>query len=288
MKIHTLQCGKFKLDGGAMFGVVPKSLWQRTNPADEKNLIDLGMRSMLIEDGNKLILIDCGLGDKQSEKFFGHYSLWGDDSLDGNLKKLGFSKDDITDVFLTHLHFDHCGGAVEWNEDKSGYRTAFKNAQFWTNKNHWQWATEPNPREKASFLSENILPIEQSGQLNYIPLPENGNQSRFAPLNMDIIFVDGHTEKQMLPIIEYKGKKIVFAADLIPTVGHIPLVYVMGYDTRPLLTMSEKDAFLKECIEQEYLLFFEHDAYNELASLKMTEKGVRLDETFAFREVFEY
>lgn len=288
MKIYTIQCGKFKLDGGAMFGVVPKTLWERTNPADEKNLIDLGMRSLLIEDGEKLILIDCGLGDKQSEKFFGHYSLWGDDSLDGNLKKLGFSKEDITDVFLTHLHFDHCGGAVEWNDDKSGYRTAFKNAKFWTNKNHWKWATEPNPREKASFLSENILPIEESGQLNYVPLPEKGNQTHFSELNMDLIFVDGHTEKQMLPVIEYKGKKIVFAADLIPTSGHIPLVYVMGYDTRPLLTMQEKEIFLNECVEKDYLLFFEHDAYNELGKLKKTEKGIRLDETFSFREVFEY
>lgn len=288
MKIHTIQCGKFKLDGGAMFGVVPKTLWEKTNPADEKNLIDLGMRSMLVEDGDRLTLIDCGLGNKQSEKFFGHYALWGDDSLEGNLKKLGFSKDDITDVFLTHLHFDHCGGAVEWNDDKSEYRTAFKNARFWTNKNHWKWATEPNPREKASFLSENILPIEESGQLNYVPLPENGNQNHFSELNMDIIFVDGHTEKQMLPIIEYKGKKIVFAADLIPTSGHIPLVYVMGYDTRPLLTMSEKEIFLKECIDKDYILFFEHDAYNELGTLKMTEKGVRLDQTFSFNEVFEY
>ncbi|MFB9121503.1 MBL fold metallo-hydrolase [Bergeyella porcorum] len=288
MKLYPIQCGNFKLDGGAMFGVVPKSLWQKTNPADDKNLIDLGMRSLLIEDGKKLILVDCGLGNKQDDKFFGHYSLYGDDSLEKNLAKYGFVKEDITDVFLTHLHFDHCGGAIEWNDDKTGYRPAFKNAQFWTNENHWDWATNPNPREKASFLKENIFPIQESGQLNFLPLPKTGNYG-FAPdLKMDVIFVDGHTEKQMLPVIQYQEKTIVFAADLIPTTGHIPLVYVMGYDTRPLLTMEEKDKFLKQCVENDYLLFLEHDAHHELASLKMTEKGVRLDETFSFNEVFGY
>lgn len=288
MKLYPIQCGNFKLDGGAMFGVVPKSLWQKTNPADDKNLIDLGMRSLLIEDGKKLILVDCGLGNKQDDKFFGHYSLYGDDSLEKNLAKYGFVKEDITDVFLTHLHFDHCGGAIEWNDDKTGYRPAFKNAQFWTNENHWDWATNPNPREKASFLKENIFPIQESGQLNFLPLPKTGNYG-FAPdLKMDVIFVDGHTEKQMLPVIQYQEKTIVFAADLIPTTGHIPLVYVMGYDTRPLLTMEEKDKFLKQCVENDYLLFLEHDAHHELASLKMTEKGIRLDETFSFNEVFGY
>lgn len=288
MKLYPIQCGNFKLDGGAMFGVVPKSLWQKTNPADDKNLIELGMRSLLIEDGKKLILVDCGLGNKQDDKFFGHYSLYGDDSLEKNLAKYGFVKEDITDVFLTHLHFDHCGGAIEWNDDKTGYRPAFKNAQFWTNENHWDWATNPNPREKASFLKENIFPIQESGQLNFLPLPKTGNYG-FAPdLKMDVIFVDGHTEKQMLPVIQYQEKTVVFAADLIPTTGHIPLVYVMGYDTRPLLTMEEKDKFLKQCVENDYLLFLEHDAHHELASLKMTEKGVRLDETFSFNEVFGY
>lgn len=288
MKLYPIQCGNFKLDGGAMFGVVPKSLWQKTNPADEKNLIELGMRSLLIEDGKKLILIDCGLGNKQDDKFFEHYSLYGDHSLEKNLAKYGFTKDDITDVFLTHLHFDHCGGAIEWNNDRTGYKPAFKNAQFWTNKKHWDWATKPNPREKASFLKENILPIEESGQFNYLPLPSNGNYN-FAPdLKMDVIFVDGHTEKQMLPVIQYQDKTIVFAADLIPTIGHIPLVYVMSYDTRPLLTMDEKEKFLKQCVENEYLLFLEHDAHNELATLKMTEKGVRLDQTFSMNEVFGY
>ncbi len=288
MKLYPIQCGNFKLDGGAMFGVVPKSLWQKTNPADANNLIEMGMRSLLIEDGKKLILVDCGLGNKQDDKFFGHYSLFGDDNLDKNLKKYGFVKEDITDVFLTHLHFDHCGGAIEWNDDKTAYRPAFKNAHFWTNKNHWKWATEPNPREKASFLKENILPIEESGQLNFIPLPSTGNYG-FAPdLKMDIIFVDGHTEKQMLPVLQYQEKTIVFAADLIPTAGHVPLVYVMGYDTRPLLTMEEKDKFLKQCVDNEYLIFLEHDAHHELVSLKMTEKGVRIDEHLKFNDVFGY
>lgn len=288
MKLYPIQCGKFKLDGGAMFGVVPKSIWQKTNPADERNLIELGTRSMLIEDGKKLILVDCGLGTKQDEKFFGHYSLWGDDTLDKSLKKFGFVKDDITDVFLTHLHFDHSGGAIDWNADRTGYIPAFKNAQFWSNEAHWKWATEPNPREKASFLKENILPIQESGQLQFLPVPQNGNYG-FAPdLKMDVIFVDGHTDKQMLPVIRYQDKTVVFAADLIPTVGHIPLVYVMGYDTRPLLTVEEKAKFLKQCVDNEYLLFLEHDAHNELCSLKMTEKGVRLDETFTMNDVFGY
>jgi len=286
MKIYPIQCGKFKLDGGAMFGVVPRSIWNTTNPADANNMIELGTRSLLIEDGNRLILVDCGLGDKQSEKFFGYYHLWGDDSLDKNLNQLGFHREDITDVFLTHLHFDHCGGAIEWNDDKTGYRPAFKNAKYWSNKDHWKWATEPNPREKASFLKENILPIEESGRLNFVPVPQEGNKSSLSELNMDLIFVDGHTDKQMLPILKYKGKTIVYMADLIATAGHIPLVYVMGYDTRPLLTISEKAQFLKEAVENEYLLFFEHDAHNELATLKNTERGIRLDKTFTFEEVF--
>lgn len=287
MKLYPIQCGKFKLDGGAMFGVVPKSIWQKTNPADERNLVDLGTRSLLIEDGNKLILIDCGLGNKQDEKFFGHYSLFGEDSLDKNLQKLGFSKNDITDVVLTHLHFDHCGGAIEWNDTKTGYRPTFPNAKFWTNENHWQWATNPNPREKASFLKENILPMQESGQLHFLETPKEGNMGNALQLGMEMIFVDGHTEKQMLPVVKYKGRTIVFAADLIPTIGHIPLVYVPSYDTRPLLTMEEKDWFLKLCVERDYLLFLEHDAHHELATLQMTEKGVRLKETFSFDEVFE-
>ena len=285
MKIHPIETGNFKLDGGAMFGVVPKVLWQRTNPADSNNLISMSMRCMLIEDGNRLILIDTGIGNKQSDKFFGYYYLFGDFTLDKSLKKLGFNRDDITDVFLTHLHFDHCGGSIQWNKDKTGYEPAFKNAKFWTNKSHWQWATEPNPREKASFLKENINPIESSGQLNYVALGDT-NYIKNSELGFDIFLADGHTEKQMLPHIKYKDKTIVFMADLLPTVGHIPLPYVMGYDTRPLLTMNEKKLFLDKAANEEFLLFLEHDSHNELCTVKHTEKGVRLDQTFKFNEVF--
>ena len=285
MKIYPIETGNFKLDGGAMFGVVPKTLWQRTNPADNNNLIDMSMRSMLIEDGNRLILIDTGCGNKQSDKFFSYYYLFGDFSLDSSLAKHGFHRDDITDVFLTHLHFDHCGGAIQFNKDKTGYEPAFKNAKFWSNSNHWQWAVEPNIREKASFLKENINPIELSGQLNFVNIKEN-SYVKNSELGFDILFADGHTEKQMIPHIHYKGKIIVFMADLLPTVGHIPLPYVMGYDTRPLLTMDEKANFLNEAAEKNYVLFLEHDAVNELCTVKQTEKGVRVDETFKFREVF--
>jgi glyoxylase-like metal-dependent hydrolase (beta-lactamase superfamily II) len=279
MKIYPIETGNFKLDGGAMFGVVPKAIWQKTNPADAKNRISLSMRSLLIEDGNRLILIDTGLGNKQSDKFFSHFGLFGDFSLEISLAKYGFHKDDITDVFLTHLHFDHCGGVIEYNKNKTLLQPAFKNAKFWSNKKHWQWATEPNPREKASFLSENILPIQESGQLQFV---ENSKEQ----LGFDIFLVDGHTEQQMLPVLNYKGKTIVFMADLLPTVGHIPLPYVMGYDTRPLLTLQEKDSFLKEAANNNYYLFLEHDAYNELCSVKHTEKGVRLKETYKFNNIF--
>ena len=285
MRIYPIETGNFKLDGGAMFGVVPKVLWQRTNPADVNNLIEMSMRCMLIEDGDRLILIDTGMGNKQSEKFFGFYYLWGDFSLDTSLAQHGFHRDDITDVFLTHLHFDHCGGAIQWNKERTGYEPAFKNAKFWTNSNHWQWATVPNQREKASFLKENIHPMEASGQLNYVQLP-SGNYQENSELGFGILFADGHTEKQMIPHIQYKGKTIVFMADLLPTVGHIPLPYVMGYDTRPLLTMDEKQIFLNEAVEKEYILFLQHDAFNELCTLKQTEKGVRLDQTYKFNEVF--
>ncbi|WP_111707144.1 MBL fold metallo-hydrolase [Lutibacter citreus] len=285
MKIYPIETGNFKLDGGAMFGVVPKVIWQKTNPADNKNLIDMSMRSMLIEDGERLILIDTGTGNKQSDKFFGYYYFFGDFSLDTSLAKYGFHRDDITDVFLTHLHFDHCGGAIQWNKNRTGYEPAFKNAKFWSNKNHWQWAAEPNVREKASFLKENINPIELSGQLNFVNLPK-GDFIKNSELGFDILLANGHTEKQMIPHIQYKGKTIVFMADLLPTVGHIPLPYVMGYDTRPLLTMDEKAKFLNKAVEKEYLLFLEHDAFNELCTLKNTEKGVRLNETYKFNEVF--
>ena len=279
MKIYPIETGNFKLDGGAMFGVVPKSIWQKTNPADSNNLIEMSMRCLLIEEGNRLILIDTGLGNKQSNKFFSHYALYGDFSLDASLKKLGFHKDDITDVFLTHLHFDHCGGVIE--KDKNGLLIpAFKNAKVWSNDKHWKWATEPNAREKASFLSENILPIQENGQLNFI------HRNAKDQMGFDVLFIDGHTEKQMLPIIQYQGKTIVFMADLLPTVGHIPLPYVMGYDTRPLLTIKEKAAFLNQAADHQFYLFLEHDATNQICTVHHTEKGVRLNTSHPFSELF--
>ena len=279
MKIYPIETGNFKLDGGVMFGVVPKSIWQRTNPSDANNMIEMSMRCMLIEDGNRLILIDTGLGNKQSDKFFGYYHLFGDYSLDASLKKYGFHKDEITDVFLTHLHFDHCGGVITRN--KEGLLIpAFKNAKVWSNDKHWKWATEPNPREKASFLKENINPIKENGQLEFI------HRNYKDQIGFDVLFMDGHTEKQMLPKLNYQGKTIVFMADLLPTVGHIPLPYVMGYDTRPLLTIKEKAAFLDLAADQNFYLFLEHDAYNELCTVKHTEKGVRLNTTHKFSEIF--
>ena len=286
MNLYPVETGNFKLDGGAMFGVVPKSLWQRTNPADSNNLIDMAARSLLIQNGDRLILIDSGLGNKQSEKFFGHYHLWGDFTLDKSLHTIGLSKEDITDVFLTHLHFDHCGGCIQWNKDRTGYEPAFKNAKFWTNKEHWEWAVKPNAREKASFLAENLFPMEESGQLNYVETSRDSVSRENSELGFGIYFVDGHTEKQMLPKIDYKEKTIVFVADLLPTIGHIPLPYVMGYDTRPLLTLTEKEKFLNEAAEKNYFLFFEHDAHNQLCTVKKTEKGVRLDQTFTCNEIF--
>jgi glyoxylase-like metal-dependent hydrolase (beta-lactamase superfamily II) len=280
MKIYPIETGNFKLDGGAMFGVVPKTIWQKTNPADANNLIDMSMRCMLIEDGNRLILIDTGLGDKQSQKFFGYYALFGDFTLDGSLAKYGFHRDEITDVFLTHLHFDHCGGVIEWNTAKTLLQPAFKNAKIWSNDQHWEWATNPNPREKASFLKENIQPIQESGQLHFI---DNNAKDQ---IGFEVLFMDGHTEKQMLPKLQYQEKTVVFMADLLPTVGHIPLPYVMGYDTRPLLTLKEKEMFLNEAASHNYYLFLEHDATHELCTVAHTEKGVRLKETFKFTDIF--
>lgn len=284
MNLYPIESGNFKLDGGAMFGVVPKTIWNKTNPADENNLIDIAARCLLIEDQSRLILIDTGMGNKQSDKFFGYYSLWGSHSLDASLAKYGFHRDDITDVFMTHLHFDHCGGSVQWNKERTGYETAFKNATYWTNENHWQWATEPNVREKASFLKENILPMQESGQLRFIQSPENDFLSK-SELGFGILFVDGHTEKQMIPHIQYRDKTIVFCADLLATAGHIPIPYVMGYDTRPLLTMPEKTKFMNTAAENNYYLFLEHDAHNEIITVEKTEKGVRLKEVFSVDEI---
>lgn len=286
MNLYSVNHGHFKLDGGAMFGVVPKSIWNELNPADENNMCSWALRSLLIEDDNRLILVDTGMGDKQSEKFFGYYYLHGDDNLDKNLAALGFHRDDITDVFLTHLHFDHCGGAIM----RSGEQLvpAFKNAVYWSNSDHWKWATEPNPREKASFLKENILPIQQSGQLQMI-----GNRiSNKASLDiaafsayMQVRFADGHTDAMMLPQLSYKGRTIVYMADLLPSLGHLPLPYVMAYDTRPLITMTEKESFLQEALDNEYILFFEHDPVNECCTLKQTERGIRVNEIFKLSDI---
>ena len=279
MKLHPIEAGNFKLDGGAMFGVVPKTIWNKTNPADENNLIDIAARCLLIEDGNRLTLIDTGMGNKQSEKFFGYYSLWGNHSLDKSLKNAGFHRDDITDVFMTHLHFDHCGGSVNWNKDKTGYEVAFKNAKFWTNDNHWEWATKPNAREKASFLHENLIPMQESGQLQFINRPDS-DFGFSSELGFDIFYADGHTEKQMLPHINYNGKTIVFCADMLPTAGHIPIPYVTGYDTRPLMSMDEKQIFLNNAADNNYYLWLEHDAHNQIITVQHTEKGIRLKEIF--------
>lgn len=281
MKLYPIETGNFKLDGGAMFGVVPKSIWQKTNPADANNMCSWSMRCLLIEDGDRLMLIDTGMGNKQSDKFFGYYYLFGDATLQSSIEKLGFSLDDITDVILTHLHFDHCGGAISRENDS--LKTTFKNATYWSSERHWKWATEPNRREKASFLSENILPIQESGQLKFVS--RNGVLTPDFFPNIDFYFVDGHTDSQMLPIIEYKGKKIVFMADLLPSTGHIPLPYVMGYDTRPLITLEEKGTFLSQAAKENYILFLEHDHLNECCTVEQTERGVILKDVFSLKEI---
>ena len=269
MNLYTVETELFKLDGGAMHGVVPKVLWNKLNPADDNNLCTWAMRCLLVEIGNRRILIDTGIGDKQDEKFFGHYHLNKDNTMDKSLNKLGLSTDDITDVFLTHLHFDHVGGAVKRVGDQ--LVPTFKNATYWSNESHWQWATVPNPREKASFLTENILPLQQSGQLQFIEEKEN---IEFLP-GFNVRFVNGHTDAMMLPQLKYKDNTILYCADLLPSVHHLPLPWVMGYDTRPLLTMEEKARLLEEAANNNYLLYFEHDAYNEMASVQNTSKGVR-------------
>jgi len=278
MKLITIDTGFFKLDGGAMFGVVPKSLWQKLNPPDANNLCTWAMRCLLIEEGDKLILIDNGIGDKQDEKFLGHYHLHGEHSLIKSIHAAGYSPDDITDMFLTHLHFDHCGGGLR----KEGERivTTFPNASYWTHPGHWTWATQPNAREKASFLKENILPMQESGQLKMVSADGKSPLSQ-----LDILVVSGHTDKMMLPMIRYKGHVICYMADLIPSSAHIPIPYVMGYDTRPLITMDEKEKFLNDAADKNYVLYFEHDPIHECCTVKRTDKGVRLDRTFKLADL---
>ena len=279
MNLHTIETGLFKLDGGAMFGVVPKSIWQKTNPADANNMCTWAMRSLLIEDGDRLILVDTSIGNKQDEKFFSHFYLHGDDTVEKSLAAKGFSKNDITDVFLTHLHFDHVGGAVVREGDQ--LLPAFKNATYWSNEKHWEWAVHPNAREKASFLKENILPIQESGQLTFVATEKD---IEFAP-NFNLRFAFGHTDAMMLPKLNYKGRTIIYAADLLPSTGHIPLPYVMAYDMFPLQTLKEKKEFLDEAAANDYVIYLEHDPLNECCTVQQTEKGVKLNNIFKLSEL---
>ncbi|MCX6311548.1 MAG: MBL fold metallo-hydrolase [Bacteroidetes bacterium] len=280
MKLHTIETGFFKLDGGAMHGVVPKSLWSKENVPDEKNMCNWAMRCLLVEDGERLILIDNGMGDKQDAKFFGHYFLNGNDSLEKSLKAKGFDFSDITDMFLTHLHFDHCGGSIKYNSDRSKLITAFPNATYWSNETHWEWATKPNAREKASFLKENILPIKESGQLKFLKEGED-----LFP-GFKVLWLNGHTGAMMLPQISYKGKTVTYMADLMPSVAHIPLPWIMAYDTRPLLTLAEKEIILPQAAKEEHVFFFEHDGLNECCTVEETERGVRVKQKFSLADYF--
>jgi glyoxylase-like metal-dependent hydrolase (beta-lactamase superfamily II) len=284
MKLYAVDTGYFKLDGGAMFGVVPKTIWGKLIPSDGENNCSWAMRCLLIEDGNRLILVDNGIGTKQDAKFFSYYHLHGKHSLDSSLYDLGFSRDDVTDVFLTHLHFDHCGGSIELAEGK--LRPAFMNALYWCNERHWKWATEPNDREKASFLKENILPIMESGQLRMVEIPGNieNDRTEFSP-EIQIRFVSGHTDCMMLPQIRYKDRVVVFVSDLLPSSLHIPLPYIMAYDMFPMTTLSEKKSFLKEAAEHGYILFYEHDPQVECSTVKWTERGVRPGDTLFIKEL---
>jgi glyoxylase-like metal-dependent hydrolase (beta-lactamase superfamily II) len=286
MNLYTINSGYFKLDGGAMFGVVPKSIWHNLNPADENNMCSWALRCLLVQDGNRLMLVDTGMGDKQDAKFFGHYYLHGSDSIDTSLHKYGFSRSDITDVFLTHLHFDHCGGCIVREGDR--LVPAFPNAVYWSNADHWQWAVEPNAREKASFLKENILPIQESGRLKFVDVPaspQNGLATAAFSEYMTIRFTNGHTDKMMLPQIRYKGRTVVYMADLLPSVAHLPIPYIMAYDMFPLTSLNEKKSFLQEAVENDYVLYFEHDPRYECCTLQMTEKGIRAKDLFRLEEL---
>jgi glyoxylase-like metal-dependent hydrolase (beta-lactamase superfamily II) len=279
MHLYSINTGQFKLDGGAMFGVVPKTIWNKTNPADANNMIDLAMRCLLVEDGNRLILIDNGIGNKQDDKFFGHYYLNGDDTLQKSLHKLGFDLKDITDMLLSHLHFDHCGGSISWNSDRTKFETTFPNATYWVHADHWHEANHPNAREKASFLKENILPIQESGQLKLFRTGDKIHDK------IDFITGNGHTRSMVHPKIQWQDKTVVFMADMIPTINHLPIPYVMGYDVRPLDAMQEKSDFLQEAAANNYILFFEHDAVNEACTVAVTEKGIRKQDVFHLSEL---
>jgi len=280
MKLYSIETGNLKLDGGAMFGVVPKSLWQKVYPGDENNLCNWAMRCLLVIDGNRKILIDNGIGDKQNEDFLRHYYLNGDDTLEKSLAKFGYTPDDITDMILTHLHFDHCGGSIKYSADKTNFELAFKNATYWTSKQQYEWAINPNRREGASFLKENILPIEQSGHLKLV----EKDTEIFPGIKLELFH--GHTEGQIIPVIKTNGKTIAFMADLLPSTAHIPMPWVMAYDTKPLFTFKDKERFYKEAIEGDYILFFEHDIYHECCTIQETKKGIRVKETFKLKDVF--
>ncbi len=279
MKIFPVHISNFRIDGGAMFGVVPKILWNRRYPSDENNLINLSLRSLLVDNGSNVILVDNGWGDKQDEKFFSHISLNGGDGLEGGLSAAGYSAGSVTDVFITHLHADHCGGGVKWNNSRTAYELTFPNANYWVSRTQWEWAMERNLRERDSFLEENLLPMMDSGHLNFVD-----EEGELFP-GFWVRFVNGHTRGQMIPLVDYMGTRLVFTADLIPTVAHLPLIWNMGYDLDQLATIEEKRSVLDESLEKGYVLFFEHDVNNECCTLKQTPKGIREDKLFNFSDL---
>ena len=281
MQLFPIHTGNLKLDGGAMFGVVPKTIWNKAYPSDENNLINLAMRCLLVVEGDRRILIDNGIGDKQDEKFLGHYHLNGDQSLIGSLNEVGFKPEEITDVFLTHLHFDHCGGTVKYTADRSGFELVFPNATHWLSRTQWNWATHPNRREKASFLHENMIPVSESGKLKLFDGP-----FELIP-GFEVRIYNGHTAGQAIPFITVGNRTVVFMADTTPTSAHVPLPYIMSYDTQPLISLTEKEGFLNEAVEKQYILYFEHDAYHECCTLEQTEKGIRVKETMSLKEALE-